>query len=150
MANPTTFDEYVATRSPRLLRTAYLLTHDHALAEDLVQTALTRSWRAWDRIEGDPEPFVRKTMANTYYSWWRRRWNGERPTDEMPERSATVPQQLIDDRDELWRALGRSPRQQRAAAPSIPLPSPHRDPATWCCSWSAAAPSPRGLIKCRS
>ena len=35
-----TFDEFVAARSRALLRTAYLLTHDHALAEDLLQTAL--------------------------------------------------------------------------------------------------------------
>jgi hypothetical protein len=38
-----TFDEFVAARSPALLRTAYLLTHDHALAEDLLQTALTKA-----------------------------------------------------------------------------------------------------------
>ena len=35
-----------------MLRTAYLLTHDHALAEDLLQTVLTKAWFAWDRIEG--------------------------------------------------------------------------------------------------
>lgn len=29
------FDAFVAARSDRLLRTAYLLTRDHALAEDL-------------------------------------------------------------------------------------------------------------------
>ena len=34
------FDEFVAARSTHLLRTAYLLTRDHALAEDLLQTAL--------------------------------------------------------------------------------------------------------------
>ncbi|GAB3873519.1 hypothetical protein GCM10028802_07560 [Terrabacter terrigena] len=35
------FDDFVASRPTRLLRTAYLLTHDRALAEDLVQTALS-------------------------------------------------------------------------------------------------------------
>jgi len=40
------FDEFVAARSTRLLRTAYLLTHDHALAEDLLQTAPSRP-RYW-------------------------------------------------------------------------------------------------------
>lgn len=72
------FDAFVLARSRRLLRTAYLLTQDHALAEDLVQTALAKAWFAWSRIEGgDPEPYVRKVMVNTYASWWRRRWNGE-------------------------------------------------------------------------
>ena len=40
MADRSGFDEFVATRSPALLRTAYLLTGDHGLAEDLLQTAL--------------------------------------------------------------------------------------------------------------
>jgi magnesium transporter len=26
-------------------------------------------------------------MVNTYASWWRRRWNGEQPTPELPERT---------------------------------------------------------------
>ncbi len=34
------FTAFVAARSPALLRTAYLLTGDAHLAEDLVQTAL--------------------------------------------------------------------------------------------------------------
>lgn len=50
------FDDFVAARSTALLRTAYLLTHDHGLAEDLLQTALTKSWFAWGRINGNPEP----------------------------------------------------------------------------------------------
>ena len=66
------FDEFVAARSRALLRTAYLLTHDHALAEDLLQTALTKAWFAWRRIDGDPEPYVRRILVNTYASWWRR------------------------------------------------------------------------------
>ena len=79
------FDEFVAARSRALLRTAYLLTHDHALAEDLLQTALTKAWFAWKRIHGEPEPYVRKILVNTYASWWRRKWNGEQPTEDLPE-----------------------------------------------------------------
>ncbi|WP_433528921.1 hypothetical protein ACQPYA_21650 [Micromonospora sp. CA-263727] len=36
MITPEGFDEFVVTRSPRLLRTAFLLTRDWALAEDLL------------------------------------------------------------------------------------------------------------------
>ena len=36
MADRKGFDEFVATRSQLLLRTAYLLTGEHALAEDLL------------------------------------------------------------------------------------------------------------------
>jgi RNA polymerase sigma-70 factor (sigma-E family) len=105
------FEAYVAARSGRLLRTAYLLTHDHGLAEDLVQTALAKAWFVWSRIDGDPEPYVRKVMVNTYSSWWRRRWNGEHPTGDLPE---TGTETRADDRTDLWRALDRLPRRQRA------------------------------------
>ena len=105
-----TFDEFVAARSRALLRTAYLLTHDHALAEDLLQTALTKAWFAWRRIDGDPEPYVRRILVNTYASWWRRKWNGEHPTDELPERARPTPAEPTD----LWQAMERLPRRQRA------------------------------------
>ncbi|WP_020519928.1 SigE family RNA polymerase sigma factor [Catelliglobosispora koreensis] len=108
------FDDFVATRSHRLLHTAYLLTRDHALAEDLLQTALARSWAAWDRIEGDPEPYVRRVLVNTFRSWWRRRWNGEVPTGLIPERGYGPAQSDVDDRDLVLRALGRLPKRQRA------------------------------------
>ena len=75
MAEPDEFDEFVAARWARLLRTAYLLTSDWARAEDLLQTALARTWFAWHRIGADPEPYVRRVLVNTYSSWWRRRWN---------------------------------------------------------------------------
>ena len=112
------FDEFVATRSTRLLRTAYLLTHDRALAEDLVQTSLAKAWFAWGRIDGQPDAYVRRVMVNTYSSWWRRRWNGEQATAELPERAAGAahrPEDVrVDDRTDLWRALARLPKRQRA------------------------------------
>ncbi len=106
------FEAFVAARSAALLRTAYLLTRDHALAEDLLQTALTKAYLAWRRIEGDPEPYVRRIVVNTYASWWRRKWNGERPTDELPETG--VADQRLGESGDLWEALGRLPRRQRA------------------------------------
>jgi DNA-directed RNA polymerase specialized sigma24 family protein len=54
MPDRAAFAEFVGTRSQSLLRTAYLLTHDWAAAEDLLQTALTKAWFAWGRIDGDP------------------------------------------------------------------------------------------------
>ena len=67
-------------RGDALHRTAFLLTRDHGLAEDLVQTSLAKAWGSWSRIAGDPEPYVRAILVNTFSSWWRRKWNGERPT----------------------------------------------------------------------
>lgn len=105
-----TFDDFVAARSRALLRTAYLLTHDHALAEDLLQTSLAKAWFAWRRIDGNPEPYVRKILVNTYASWWRRKWNGEHPTDELPERAT---EETGAEPTDLWRAMERLPRRQR-------------------------------------
>ena len=117
MADRSEFAGFVAARSPRLLRTAYLLTRDWAMAEDLLQTALAKSWFAWGRLGDDPEPYVRKVIVNTYASWWRRKWRGETPTEVLPERvdrSTSSRTDALDERDELWQALGRLPRRQRA------------------------------------
>lgn len=114
MADRSEFDGFVASRSQALLRTAYLLTGDHALAEDLLQTALAKSWFAWGRISGPPEPYVRRVIATTYATWWRRRWRSEYPTEVLPERATPDGTAGVEERDTLWRALGALPRRQRA------------------------------------
>jgi RNA polymerase sigma-70 factor (sigma-E family) len=108
------FDEFVAARSTSLLRTAYVLTRDHALAEDLLQTALTKAWFAWARIAGDPEPYVRKILVNTFATWWRRKWNGEHAHADLPDRASDDEHAGADERHDLWDAMGRLPRRQRA------------------------------------
>jgi RNA polymerase sigma-70 factor (sigma-E family) len=81
------FAQVVEARQRSLQRTAWLLTGDWALAEDLVQTALARSWPRWERIRrrDDPELYVRRVMVNTWASWTRRRWRGERPSETVPD-----------------------------------------------------------------
>ncbi len=111
MADHAEFDAFVLACTPRLVRTAYLLVHDRQLAEDLVQTALTKTWFAWGRVEGNPEPYVRKVMVTTAVSWWRRRWTGEVPSERLPER-AGAPAEGPD--HDVWQALGRLPARQRA------------------------------------
>ena len=111
MTDVTDFELFVAARSSGLLRTAYLLTRDYGRAEDLLQTALGKSWLAWSRIQGDPEAFTRKVLVNTYATWWRRRWNGERPTKDLPD-TAYVEDSSA--RHDLWTALGHLSRGQRA------------------------------------
>ncbi|MFE9689013.1 SigE family RNA polymerase sigma factor [Micromonospora sp. NPDC005806] len=110
------FREFVAARSGALLRTAYLLAGDWATAEDLLQTALTKTYLAWKRLGGIEaiEPYARRVLVNTSTSWWRRRWHGERPTDVLPERAGIdeIEQQL--DRDLLWRHLQALPARQRS------------------------------------
>ena len=108
------FDAFVVARSPALLRTAYLLVRNEALAEDLLQTALTKTWFAWSRIVGDPEPYVRRIMVTTSTTWWRRRWVHELPTGRLPERTAAGGPDRWAVEHDLWTALGHLPRRQRA------------------------------------
>jgi DNA-directed RNA polymerase specialized sigma24 family protein len=58
----TGFAEFVASRGPRTLRVAWLLTGDSPLAEDLLQPALAKLWPRWPRIAADnPEAYLRTT-----------------------------------------------------------------------------------------
>jgi RNA polymerase sigma-70 factor (sigma-E family) len=86
------FAQFVKGRQRALQRTAWLLTGDWALAEDLVQTALVRSWPRWERINrrDDPEIYVRKVMVNTWSTWLRRRWRGEHPRETVPDSAAST------------------------------------------------------------
>ena len=112
MADEVEFDAFVVARSPALLRTAYLLVQDEGLAEDLLQTALTKAWFAWRRIN-DPEAYVRRILVTTSASWWRRKWTRETPTAELPEGTPAGHDPLVEEQD-LWQAIGRLPRRQRA------------------------------------
>ena len=67
------FDAFVQARGAALSRTAYLLTGDHHLAQDLVQTALVQAVKHWRRIHTSPEAYVRRAMYHQNISWWRRR-----------------------------------------------------------------------------
>ena len=111
------FREYVAGRSPALLRTAYLLTGHRGDAEDLLQTALAKTYLAWDRIRDREalDGYVRRVMVNTQTSRWRRRRIEEYPTDALPEPRAE--RDATDDlalHDALWTALAALPKRQRA------------------------------------
>jgi RNA polymerase sigma-70 factor (ECF subfamily) len=111
------FRAFVAARSPALLRTAYLLVGgDAGHAEDLVQTALTKTYLAWGRIRdvGAVEGYVRKTLATTAISWHRRRWHGERATGDVPEVARDDWSRDVVERDALWRVVARLPPKQRA------------------------------------
>jgi DNA-directed RNA polymerase specialized sigma24 family protein len=67
------FNAYATEHYVHLVRTAWLLTDDWGLAEDLVQTTLVKCWSSWSNIQAhDPTAYVRRALMNTYFSWWRR------------------------------------------------------------------------------
>ncbi len=102
------FRTYVLSRGTALLRVANQLTGNPSDAEDLLQSALTKTYLAWDRIKdrSSLDGYVRRAMVNINISWWRRRKFEEYPSEELPE----VPVQH-DPRhryDELEQAIERS------------------------------------------
>lgn len=92
-ASTKQFTTYVRTKGPTLLRTARSLTPNPADAEDLLQTALTKTYLAWDRIDDHRavDGYVRRTLVNTRTSQWRKRKVDEFSTDELPEPPAGAP-----------------------------------------------------------
>jgi RNA polymerase sigma-70 factor (sigma-E family) len=93
------------------------LTGNRADAEDLLQAALAKTYRAWDRI-ADPaalDGYVRRAMVNTHISWWRRRRLEEYPTDEIPDVPIGDHAADADLHEVVVRALNRLPSRMRAA-----------------------------------
>jgi RNA polymerase sigma-70 factor (sigma-E family) len=113
----TDFREYVSSRGRALLRTAYLLTGNLADAEDLVQSALAKTYQAWHRIEDRAaiDGYVRRAIVNTHISWWRRRKVDEFPTDEIPDQPIADTSGDSELHDVLQRAIDRLPQRMRAA-----------------------------------
>lgn len=117
MLEPDGLRDFIAARSPALVRSAVLLTGDEALAQDLVQVALAKTWSRWDRIvrQDAPEAYVRRVLVSTFISWSRRRWRGERPVAELPEvRDLRDDLDAADLRVCVNAALATLPSRQRA------------------------------------
>lgn len=108
------FGAFVATRATTLLRVAYLACGDKAEAEDLLQTALERTYRNWDRVRHDsPEPYVRRVIVNAAISRARRRAIlSIIPMRTLPERAARSSD--VDLRHVLMDVLRDLPPKQRA------------------------------------
>ncbi|WP_435746050.1 SigE family RNA polymerase sigma factor [Nocardioides sp. SYSU DS0663] len=104
------FDAFVVARTTALTRTAYLLTGDAHHAEDLVQTALFQAAKAWPRISGDPEPYVRRILYTQNVSRWRRRRVAE---TALGAHDAPAPAVDPDLRITLEQALARLTSRQR-------------------------------------
>ncbi|MDL4775958.1 MULTISPECIES: SigE family RNA polymerase sigma factor [Thermomonosporaceae] len=107
------FTRFVAARSRGLMRTAYVLTGDQHSAEDLLQTALTKTAARWRHIDGNPEAYVRRAMYNEQVNRWRRR-RREASMAVLPERAGDDPADAVDLRLALEQALLALPPRKRA------------------------------------
>lgn len=113
MRDEAGFRAFVEANGGTLLHAARLLTGDHHRGEDLVQTALTKVYLKWGKIDA-PLAYARRALVNAHIDQSRRKWWGERPTEVLPE-PPTGPGAVAasDMRDELRRMLaGLSPRER--------------------------------------
>lgn len=110
------FDNFARTCTRPLLLAAYLLTGDQRLAEDLVQTALCRTYLAWPRLadRDNAYAYARKTMYRLQVDWWRRHHVAEYLTTDIPETHAVDPADAILQRLAVRAALAKLPPKQRA------------------------------------
>jgi len=110
------FHRFVLSHRAGLVRTATLLTAgDTHLAEDLVQSTLTKLYVAWPsfRKADNPEGYLRRTLVNALTDerrrWWR---HHERTVADLPERPRVVEEP---ENERLREALRDLPPKMRAA-----------------------------------
>jgi RNA polymerase sigma-70 factor (sigma-E family) len=108
------FDEFVAAALPELLRYGYVLTGDRHDAEDLVQSALVKTLAAWPRLirQDAPTAYVRKVMATTRISHWRR-WGSRVVLQDPPDQAIGDPMAVVDTRAALVSGLASLSARQR-------------------------------------
>ena len=110
------FSEFVAAHRVWMVRTARVLSAgDHAAAEDLVQSALTRLYVHWARVRrvDDPVAYGFRTLTNAFLDERRRaHWRREVVTDDAPDSRASA----VDHETHslVLDALRRLPPRQRA------------------------------------
>ncbi|WP_255308027.1 SigE family RNA polymerase sigma factor [Streptomyces marincola] len=111
-----TFHAFVRSRWPALVRTAYLLTGDRHLAEDVAQTALAKAYRSWPRVQrsDNPDAYVRRILVSCHKDRFRKRRVPEHLTDMPPDSvAATDDMARADEREMLAAALAGLPKRQR-------------------------------------
>jgi RNA polymerase sigma-70 factor (sigma-E family) len=108
------FAEFVRAALPGLLRYGHALAGNPHDGADLVQNVLEKVGSRWTSVKRmeDPLAYVRRAMANTHISVWRRR-RRERLLADMPEVAAAAAPDSFE-HEPLWQALRALPQRQRA------------------------------------
>jgi RNA polymerase sigma-70 factor (sigma-E family) len=111
------YAEFVSARGTALLRTAHLLARGPADAEDLLQTALVKTYLSWPKLRdvAAAEAYTRRVLVNTSVSWWRLRRNrDEQPAAFLPDQHVAHPAAALGERAVMIAALWQLSPQQRA------------------------------------
>lgn len=119
-ADEAGFRRWVAVRSIRLRRKAYLLSGSWHTADDLVQDTLIAVYAGWPRIAKthNIDAYVNRILVNKYIDDRRRPWRRERPVTEVPDSTdgaAITAFESIERQDSLLSdALAALPASQRS------------------------------------
>ncbi|MFC7549046.1 SigE family RNA polymerase sigma factor [Plantactinospora sp. GCM10030261] len=81
------FTAFVAAVAPRLRRTAYLMSRDWHLAQDLTQITLAKMYASWGRIwrTANLEAYSRRVLMNAVLDQKKRRSDTEVVLADLPE-----------------------------------------------------------------
>ncbi|GAB2826248.1 SigE family RNA polymerase sigma factor [Actinoallomurus bryophytorum] len=105
------FSDFAEAAVVRLRQTAFLLSRDWHLAQDLTQITLAKVYLKWRRID-DPHAYAKKILLRAFLDHKRRRSSDELAVEELPEIPAA--DDGPDLRLTLFEALGRLPARDRA------------------------------------
>jgi RNA polymerase sigma-70 factor (sigma-E family) len=109
------FRDFFEAEYARLGRALYLLTGDHAEAEELAQDALVRVYERWGRVRSMDSPvgYLYRTAMNLNRNRLRRLSSAARRV--LFHREPDPPTSQVEERDALFRAITTLPVGQRQA-----------------------------------
>lgn len=103
------FERFYAELHPIVVRVAYLIVRSRAVAEELVHDAFTTVFDRWASL-ANPGGYLRTVVVNAALKSKARATREQRYLATLPTALTSEPEI-----DEMWDALGRLPRAQRAA-----------------------------------
>jgi RNA polymerase sigma-70 factor (sigma-E family) len=109
----TDFARFVDEAGPRLRRAAYLLTHHHQDAEDLLQAVLVKAYVAWPKVRrGEAYSYVSRALVNGYID--QRRKHDRVVVTETVADTPVDPDRTVEDRTRLVRLLEPLSERERS------------------------------------
>jgi RNA polymerase sigma-70 factor (sigma-E family) len=109
------FTDFVAARRTHLRRIAYAICGDWHQADDLLQIALTRLYRAWPRVrrDGREEAYARRIIVRANVDDRRRPWRRHEQAGLDGHETSVRDGLTVEDRSALVEALQELPVMQR-------------------------------------
>lgn len=109
------FEEFFEDQHGRLYRALVLLTRDRQEAEEVMQDAFLAVWERWERVASGSNPvgYLYRTALNGWRS--RRRRAAVAMRRVIHQIAEDDEMAVVDDRDQVIRALALLPPRQRAA-----------------------------------